>query len=304
MFKVNGVSPPVGADQVTLADGDEVLWYYATFSDTGGPRTLSLKATAANCYAVSSFDDAGKAVSRRRRAGPRRRPSIQDRRQRSRAVSGGTSDGSSVRRRRRAVERREVTPRRCTLLLLAALALAGCGGEGPTAADGTAHLWVTRDRGSELLVDTTVPAGQTLLRALRSEAKVTTRYGGGFVQSIDGVEGSARRHEDWFWFVNGLAGDRSAASYRLRDGDVAWWDYRDWSGDADTLEVVTGAFPEPFLHGYDGKSRPAAVRYGPGLRAGRGAHGPVARDRRRRARGHDCRARTRTCSSSRWEHRT
>ena len=59
-----------------------------------------------------------------------------------------------------------------------------------------------------------VPAGQSLLRALRSETKVDTRYGGGFVQSIDGLEGSARRHEDWFWFVNGLAGDRSAASYR------------------------------------------------------------------------------------------
>ncbi len=61
VFKVNGASPPVGADQVTLVDGDEVLWYYATFSDTGGPPTLSLKATTTNCYAVSSFDDAGKA---------------------------------------------------------------------------------------------------------------------------------------------------------------------------------------------------------------------------------------------------
>ena len=157
---------------------------------------------------------------------------------------------------------------RVTGLLLVALALAGCGGEGPTAADGTARLWVTRDRGANVLVDTTVPAGQTLLRALRSEAKLTTRYGGGFVQSVDGIEGNARRHEDWFWFVNGLAGDRSAASYRLRDGDVAWWDYRDWSGDAETLEVVAGAFPEPFLHGYAGTTRPAAVRYAAGLRAG------------------------------------
>jgi len=61
VFKVNGVSPPVGADQVTLKDGDEVLWYYATFSDTGGPRTLSLRATTANCYSVLSFDDPGKA---------------------------------------------------------------------------------------------------------------------------------------------------------------------------------------------------------------------------------------------------
>jgi hypothetical protein len=152
--------------------------------------------------------------------------------------------------------------------LLVALALAGCGGAGPSAADGTAQLWVTRDRGSDVVLDAEVPAGQTLLRALRSKAKVSTRYGGGFVQSIDDVEGSARRHRDWFWFVNGLAGDRSATSYRLRDGDVAWWDYRDWSHDAATLEVVAGAFPEPFVHGFDGHTRPAAVRYGQGLRAG------------------------------------
>ena len=44
VFKVNGASPPVGADQVVLKDGDEVLWYYATFGATGGPPTLSLKA--------------------------------------------------------------------------------------------------------------------------------------------------------------------------------------------------------------------------------------------------------------------
>jgi hypothetical protein len=60
VFKVNGASPPVGADQVTLKDGDEVLWYYATFSQSGGPPTLSVKAAAANCYTVSSFDDTGK----------------------------------------------------------------------------------------------------------------------------------------------------------------------------------------------------------------------------------------------------
>ena len=161
-----------------------------------------------------------------------------------------------------------MNPVRFMVPLLAALALAGCGGAGPTAEDGTARLWVTRDRGSAVLVNTTVPAGQTLLRALRSKANVSTRYGGGFVQSIEGIEGSALRHEDWFWFVNGLGGDRSAATYRLRDGDVAWWDYRDWSGDADTLEVVAGAFPEPFLHGYGGTTRRAAVRYGPGLRSG------------------------------------
>jgi len=154
-----------------------------------------------------------------------------------------------------------VTIRRGLALLLAALALAGCGVErGPA---GTARLWITRDRGATLLLDTTVPAGETLMRALRSHVKVDTRYGGRFVQAIDGVQGSASSQRDWFWFVNGLAGDTSAAEYRLHAGDVAWWDYRDWSKDPD-LAVVVGAFPEPFLHGFDGRRRPVVVLYAPG----------------------------------------
>jgi hypothetical protein len=156
-----------------------------------------------------------------------------------------------------------VTVRRVAALLLATLALAGCGvgsrgeGRGNT---GTARLWITRDRGATLLVNATVPAGETLMRALRSRAKVETRYGGRFVQSINGVRGNASAQHDWFWFVNGLVGDTSAAEYRLHAGDVAWWDYRDWRDDPD-LAVVVGAFPEPFLHGFGGRKRPAVVRY-------------------------------------------
>ena len=65
VFKVNGASPPVGADAVTLKPGDSVLWYYAAFGASGGPPTLklartSLRAREAPCYEVSQFDDAGK----------------------------------------------------------------------------------------------------------------------------------------------------------------------------------------------------------------------------------------------------
>jgi hypothetical protein len=63
VFKVNNVSPPVGADQVTLADGDNVLWYYATFGPTGGPPTLSLASVAGGCYRATAYDDAGKSTS-------------------------------------------------------------------------------------------------------------------------------------------------------------------------------------------------------------------------------------------------
>lgn len=60
VFKVNGVSPPVGAAEVVLKDGDVVLWYWATFGPTGGPPTLELKRLPGNCYLVESVDDAGK----------------------------------------------------------------------------------------------------------------------------------------------------------------------------------------------------------------------------------------------------
>jgi hypothetical protein len=59
VFKVNGVSPPVGADQVALKDGDVVLWYWAEFGETGGPPTLDVRRLPANCYLVSSVDDKG-----------------------------------------------------------------------------------------------------------------------------------------------------------------------------------------------------------------------------------------------------
>jgi hypothetical protein len=59
VFKVNGISPPVGADAVQLKDGDSVLWYWATFGPSGGPPTLDLKRSG-RCYTVLAQDDAGK----------------------------------------------------------------------------------------------------------------------------------------------------------------------------------------------------------------------------------------------------
>jgi hypothetical protein len=59
VFKVNGESPPVGADQVQLADGDVVLWYWAEFGSAGGPPTLELKRLPRNCYLVAKRSDTG-----------------------------------------------------------------------------------------------------------------------------------------------------------------------------------------------------------------------------------------------------
>ena len=78
VFKVNGVSPPVGADKVTLKDGDVVLWYYATFGPAGGPPTLELQRLPANCYVVQSVTDAGKRTRSANATLARRRQALQD----------------------------------------------------------------------------------------------------------------------------------------------------------------------------------------------------------------------------------
>jgi Domain of unknown function (DUF4430) len=148
--------------------------------------------------------------------------------------------------------------RRLGALLAALLLLAACSGGGGE--EGTATLWVTRDGGTAVLYEAEVPAGVTALQALDREAEVDTRYGGRFVQAIDGVEGSLAAGRDWFYFVNGYEADRGAAEYRVRAGDVVWWDFRAWRGRSEH-PIVVGAFPEPFLHGYGGRTRPVAVRY-------------------------------------------
>ena len=146
---------------------------------------------------------------------------------------------------------------RLAAVAVAAVALlAGCGG---AAGSGKATLWVTRDEGRQVLLVRTVPAGETAMQALDRSVKLSTRYGGRFVQSIDGVSGSIGSRHDWFYFVNGIEADRGAAEYRLHPGDVEWWDYRNWGRAGESVPVVVGAFPEPFLHGYGGKVRPAAV---------------------------------------------
>jgi hypothetical protein len=63
VFKVDDASPPVGADQVQLKDGDRVLWYFADFGPTGGPPTLRVVAAGKGCYAATAYDDNGKSTS-------------------------------------------------------------------------------------------------------------------------------------------------------------------------------------------------------------------------------------------------
>lgn len=162
---------------------------------------------------------------------------------------------------------------RTTLVLLLALVLAGCGGGGH--AQGTATLWVTRDRGAQVIFAGSVPAGLDGIQAVERKLKVTTRYGGRFLQSINGISGSLTSQRDWFFFINGVEGDRSATEVTLHPGDVLWWDYRRWSGASMSVPVVLGAYPEPFIHGFPGKTSVVSSNHELALRIAAQVHGVV-----------------------------
>jgi hypothetical protein len=136
------------------------------------------------------------------------------------------------------------------LVLLLAFVLAGCGGNGR--GHGTATLWVTEDRGAHVVYAGSVPAGLNGIQAVETKLKITTRYGGRYLQSVDGVSGSLGSQRDWFFYVDGVEGNRSAAEVRLHQGDVLWWDYRHWTGSTMHVPLVLGSYPEPFVRGYPG----------------------------------------------------
>ena len=90
--------------------------------------------------------------------------------------------------------------------------------------------------------------------------RIHTRYGGGFVAGIGGVESgeAGGRPYDWFYYVNGVEAQKGAAATDVHSGDRVWWDLHDWSATQDVPAVV-GAYPEPFLHGIGGKRFPVRV---------------------------------------------
>ena len=64
VFKVNGILPPVGANSVTLKDGDTVLWYWASFNGPAGPLTLEVETSIVRgkrCFFATGRNDAGRA---------------------------------------------------------------------------------------------------------------------------------------------------------------------------------------------------------------------------------------------------
>jgi hypothetical protein len=153
--------------------------------------------------------------------------------------------------------------RRSALLAVAtSVAIAGCGlGAGRGTGDVT--LTVSRGFGTKPVSQVSVarvPGSETVMRMLERRFRVSTRYGGGYVESIDGLSGGSP-HLDWFYYVNGVEAGKGAATTPVHQGDRIWWDLHDWSAAQDTPAVV-GSFPEPFVHGVGGKRLPTVLECG------------------------------------------
>jgi hypothetical protein len=112
-------------------------------------------------------------------------------------------------------------------LLGVAVLLAGCG-VGQTGHQAPAKLTVSRDFGATVVREVEVKGGQTVAAVVRGEPR------------------SAH-------FVNGVAaGDDTT----VHGGDRVWADIPAASA---ITPAVVGSFPEPFLHGIDGKRLPVRI---------------------------------------------
>lgn len=148
-------------------------------------------------------------------------------------------------------------------IVLLATAAAGCTLGATAPKGGGAELTVTRDFGARTVSsarEDPIRGGETVMRLLLRNARVDTRYDGRFVQGVNGISsktGGAGR-EDWFYYVNGIEAEVGAAERDLKPGDHVWWDYHDWTG-AMRVPAVVGSYPEPFLHGSEGKVFPVRL---------------------------------------------
>jgi hypothetical protein len=128
---------------------------------------------------------------------------------------------------------------RALALVLAATTLAGCGASATSSSDEIA-LTVTRDFGSEELV------------AVRGEP----------VPPSGGLVPIFRRYPNprgaQSLFVNGILPDEPASDLEVHGGDRVWLDQH-VAGVAAQVPAVVGSFPEPFLHGVDGRRLPVRV---------------------------------------------
>ena len=113
--------------------------------------------------------------------------------------------------------------KRAAVLVLCLFA-AGCGfGPADVQSGGSVTVTVSQDFGETRAAPTSreqAREGETVMRLLQRSFDVKTRFGGNFVQEIDGVSGGREdgRRVDWFYYVNGIESSEGAGERKLLPG--------------------------------------------------------------------------------------
>lgn len=154
------------------------------------------------------------------------------------------------------------------IVFLLVIVLYGC--QPQVSGDIEVKVVVTQDFGAGLMLDESVAVhdGANALDALQKVATVETKYGGGFIEAINGVRSRYSQNKvkkDWFFYINGMSTNVGGLDYKLCDGDVEHWDFHDW-GFRSFIPAIIGDFPQPFLGGYRGKTSPTIIVYDEGFR--------------------------------------
>lgn len=151
-----------------------------------------------------------------------------------------------------------------TILMLLVAGLAGCrAGSAPLAEPVTIRVAATRDFGRELIFDREAVI-ERRMSAQDVLAKVTEfATDGSYILEFEGLRGNDQVY--WMYYINGMLSKWFASGYIIRPGDVMVWDFHPWAGAHHGASAIIGSFPEPLLHGYEGRTYPTTVVYGEGF---------------------------------------
>lgn len=107
-----------------------------------------------------------------------------------------------------------------------------------------------------------------VIELLKAHTDLKTGFGGGFVNSINGIQSVSKNGEtkDWFYYVNGILAPVGAKQYQLHHEDMIWWDFHHWK-EGISISALVGAYPHPFLGGYRGKKKKTVVAHAEGFQA-------------------------------------
>jgi len=125
--------------------------------------------------------------------------------------------------------------------------------------EGLVRLVVTLNYGEQVLGDDKYKllSQCSVLDFCSSYLEIETAYGGGFINSINGIRsgytekmGFNKKKQDWFLYINGVLAATGANDYEINKGDVIWWDYHEWGSNI-FVPAMIGAYPSPFQENAD-----------------------------------------------------